>query len=480
MGSVYKKRGKLWIAFFDVDGRRLGRPTDYVPGEEELARKVLKAVEAEVEKGKRVARGVPTVGAFAIEFHAMRLKRKLWSGPKDKGIFKNHIEPTFGQVRLDAVRPLMVRDWVLALRAKDMAPRYVRSVYGLLHTMFEEAVAAEHVDVNPCKLPRGTLPKKKDKDPNWRGGAVFTLAEVQKLISDDRVPADAKVFYALSFLTGARPGELAPRTWEDWDTETRPLGCLRIYSSYRRQNKEVKDTKTEVVRDVPVHPTLAAVLADWKLHGWAEFYGYAPGPKDLIIPNRHGGMINDNTTGDMRKRDLAALGLRYRTTYDARATFLTLGEEAGADDKVLDRVTHSGAATANMKAGYRRYGWAAKCEAVMKLRVHRLGAAVAQLKAVGALPDALPATDSEGQPMTTTTETTVPRARFEGVQTRKRWRSPGVISKYSAEPADPAHAGKEGSGSAVALAKEALAASRRGEPRSEVERLLQKIIDTKN
>jgi hypothetical protein len=45
-----------------------------------------------------------------------------------------------------------------------------------------------------------------------------------------------------------------------------------------------KGTKTETVKHVPVHPTLAAMLAEWKLSGWTAMMGRAPEPDDLIIP----------------------------------------------------------------------------------------------------------------------------------------------------------------------------------------------------
>ena len=45
-------------------------------------------------------------------------------------------------------------------------------------------------------------------------------------------------------------------------------------------------TKTEVPREVPVHPVLATVLAEWKLRGWKELMKRDPTPEDLVIPSR--------------------------------------------------------------------------------------------------------------------------------------------------------------------------------------------------
>ncbi len=42
-----------------------------------------------------------------------------------------------------------------------------------------------------CAFKRGELPAKTDKDPPWRSAAVFTREEVERLISDERIPEHA-------------------------------------------------------------------------------------------------------------------------------------------------------------------------------------------------------------------------------------------------------------------------------------------------
>jgi hypothetical protein len=66
----------------------------------------------------------------------------------------------------------------------------------------------------------------------------------------------------------------------------RPLGKLLVARSYNSRTGREKNTKTEAVKHVPVHPTLAAMLAEWKLGGWPELIGRAPGPDDLIVRYR--------------------------------------------------------------------------------------------------------------------------------------------------------------------------------------------------
>ncbi len=78
--------------------------------------------------------------------------------------------------------------------------------------MFEDALADDLIESNPCAIKRGELPAKIDKDPTWRSGAVFTREEVEQLLSDDRIPEERRTLYALLFLGGMRIGEAEAST----------------------------------------------------------------------------------------------------------------------------------------------------------------------------------------------------------------------------------------------------------------------------
>ena len=164
-----------------------------------------------------------------------------------------HVLPRIGTMLLEEVRPRHIRELMLKLRADGkLAPRTIHHVFHTAKALFHHAVADELLDVNPCVLPKGVLPKKVDKNPAWRATAIYTREEVEQLISDTRITEDRRVLYALKALAGLRHSEAAELTWRQYDTELEPLGALSL-----------ERTKTQVPRQVPVHPTLARVLAEW-------------------------------------------------------------------------------------------------------------------------------------------------------------------------------------------------------------------------
>jgi hypothetical protein len=284
--------------------------------------------------------------------------------------------------------------------------------------MFSSAVREELIEKSPCQLERGELPVIVDKDSTWRQGAVFGTRELERLVSDELVPLDRRVTYAIGFCCGLREGEISALTWADFEREREGLlGCLSVFKSYTRKNKRVKETKAKVPRTVPVHPVAAALLAEWSLRGWRELFGRRPKPTDLLVPNRAGRHLTDLNIVENLRRDLAKLGLRPRHMHDTRRTFVTLAQAGGARWEFLRFVSH-GPSKKEMQSVYTVPPWAALCEQVQCLKVQLRGdAALIPLSAaVGAAPVTTFSTTPEAAAMEATAitnETSVPRARFE-------------------------------------------------------------------
>lgn len=291
-------------------------------------------------------------------------------------------------MRLEDVRRTHVKNLIATVqatqsvqRSQPLAPRTVHRVYEVVRQMFGCALDDELITSTPATLHvrRGELPEKLDKDPAWRNGAVFKGPEVETLISDDRIPVDRRVFYALALLTGARFGEVAGLLWSDYDREARPLGRLHITKQYGGRR-----TKTGGPRQVPVHPTLARILAEWRMTGWAGAFGRQPKPGDLIVPRMSDGAVRTQAPEWRRwEADLAALGLRHRRPHDLRRTLISLARADGAREDLLKWVTH-GSSKSNIMDVYTTPPWEALCAQIACLRIQVLGANVVPLRVAGA------------------------------------------------------------------------------------------------
>jgi integrase len=384
MGTVYARGNKLWIGYKDMGGTRKYAPTKFTVGQEPKARKLLDAIERRIQAAATLGEGALgplTVRRYFERWIQDRRSRNVASAGDDETRLRAHALP---ELVLADVRPSHVRALVRNLKAKvgssreQLAPRTVRHVYGVLHRMFEDAVADELIESSPCAIKRGELPAKIDKNPTWRSGAVFTREEVEQLISDERIPEDRRTLYAVLFLGGMRIGEAAALRWRAYDATTNPLGRLLIASSFNRKKKLEKSVKTERPREVPVHRMLAKVLASWKLGGWERLMGRQPTPDDLLIPSSERKHLLDPQVLLRFHQDLQTLGFRARRTHDARRTFVSLSLADGARRDILRWITHG--PEGDIVSLYTSLPWTALCEEVAKLNIALRAGQVLELR----------------------------------------------------------------------------------------------------
>ena len=177
---------------------------------------------------------------------------------------------------------------------------------------------------------------------------------------------------ALKGLAATRHGEAAGLRWCNRFPELQPLGKLVVARSYDKDG-----TKTQVSRQVPIHPVLAQLLSEWWSFGWASVYGRRPTLKDYIVPRSIDAEPPDEGDGDLWPADqayklfaadLEALGMRVRRGHDLRRTFITLAQEDGARRDVLQVITHAPDA-ADVMSLYTTYPWSTLCAEVAKLQI---------------------------------------------------------------------------------------------------------------
>jgi len=340
------------------------------------------------------AKGEIMVGPLTVRQWAeiwIRERRKLdldWLN--DESRLRHHVLPVIGDMPIANVRTRHIIELFHGIRAnkeRPVAQRTVHTIYSTVAAMFRDAKLADKTEQTACCLTEKQLGPLVDKNPEWRSTAVFSRDEAETIISCPKIPFDRRVCYALELLAGVRTGEVAALRWRHYDPTKKPLGELLVAFAYSTRKSRVKGTKTESVKHIPVHPTLAAMLAEWKLGGWAAMMGRHPEPDDLIVPippehaarrlTRTGEAFrgHDYAGWCWRRDDLPALGWRHRRHYDMRATFITLVLEDGADPHLIEtRVTHTKKRRSAFDGYNRGLQWERTCAEVAKLKITRRSA----------------------------------------------------------------------------------------------------------
>ncbi len=350
------------------------------------AARLLAQRRKEVEGGTYAPGGASTaqttLATFAAAWLAERRDRGVRSVRDDEIRWRLHIEPSLGKVRLGDLRPQQVAAWIEDLRRKGtLGAKTIRNVHGTLHGMMETARFRELIVANPASLPRGMLPRSAN-----RKGARFTRDELWQLLTDERIEAHRRVFYALMALGGLRCGEASGRRWRDLDTDTPQFAALTVASQYVDAPLKTAKGDDTAERIVPVHPALAEILTRWRRHGYAMTYGSAPRPDDWICPAPASALPRTRSSAlNGLLRDCARIGVEPHGCHAFRRAFISLARSDGARADVLEAVTHN--ARGAIIDVYTSLEWSALCEAVGALRFELTRAPVIEIRRAANDPD---------------------------------------------------------------------------------------------
>lgn len=404
-GTIYAKAGKLYLGYYatpDAKERtfRSSGLADTPANRKRLAAQLARQAD-QIDAVAAIAPDGPlTVRRWATRWIETRRAQLVASVGDEATHLEAHVLPTIGEQLLDEVRPRHLVELFGALRRKKaagggkgtLAPKTIHNIYGTVSALFRDAKLDDLLlGDSPCILTRRQLGEKVDKDPEWRPTAKYSRAELEQLISSADIPPDRHVLYALEGLAALRHGEAAGLRWRHYLADQQPLGRLIVATSYDKGR-----TKTKQVRFMPVHPTLAAMLAEWKLGGWAAMFGRAPEPDDLVVPlpadplgkraranpRAGGGMRTKNDSRRRLERDLAALQLRHRRGHDLRRSMISLAQDDGAVKDILKLGTH-GRTRREAIDDYTTLEWSTLCAEVAKLQVVRRLDVAVKVVAIG-------------------------------------------------------------------------------------------------
>jgi len=359
MAVVPRKRSKTttYYVTFQFQGRAVWEKsgTDLREAQRLDARRKRELKSGTYEPRK--IRRLPTVAEYVDDWGPRRLNA---AGDDDRrNLARFTADRDFAGMLLEDVRPRHVIDRLKALRGK-VSEKTLRNAYGVLRTMYRDAVIDELVLANPCVLPRGFFQIDGQVERE-----AYTVAEVAVLTSHHAIDWSTRVLNALCLLAGLREGEACGRRWRDLDDCPKPLAALDVRDQYDGQ-----PLKTKRPRLVPVHPELERILAEWAAVGFEELTCRKPTPDDFIVPRLVGRRVAGHTKSTYYKafrQGCIAAGVRARSLHSTRHTMITLCRRGGADKDTLTKITHN--PKGDIVDRYTHRDWQELCDVVLCLRL---------------------------------------------------------------------------------------------------------------
>jgi len=197
--------GKWQATYRGADGKKHTK-TDLI---KKVVADWAKAEETKVAQGRwrdpRKAR--QTVGEWAGKWFPARVVEPV-TRRGDQSTMDNHILPHWSGWRLDAISRLDVQQWIRQREKDGIGAHAIRRAYNLFSSMLEDAVAAEVLGINPCRVSRSRkvgLPATPPKLPAW-----FTRTQVDRIRAElDPRHRGHSVMAELMCCVGPRWGEAA-------------------------------------------------------------------------------------------------------------------------------------------------------------------------------------------------------------------------------------------------------------------------------
>ena len=234
-----------------------------------------------------------------LEFKKHELKFSTLD--KYTNIIRDRINPTFGKMQIEDIKPSDIKRWLYAIT--DVGNKSKRHYLGVLSGIMQEALYDEVISRNPVRLVK--LPKvtKANIQP-------FTADEV-KMIMDSATMDNYRYYLAFAFYTGMRSGEIIALKKTDINLDEMTITVRRTRSRFGESTPKTKYSH----RTIPVIELLKPYLLEL----------YHKHDNEYLFITQYKKPYRDTTTfqKDYWKPSLKELGIPYRRPYNARHTYAT-------------------------------------------------------------------------------------------------------------------------------------------------------------
>ncbi len=169
-------------------------------------------------------------------------KLALLTVAKYKRAIELYINPALGHLKLSAIRPIHIQQFIQQLERDDIradgkgafSPSSIRRYLVILQSIFKCAYKLGMIASNPTESARLTLPEMDEPEVE-----VFTKEEAVAMLEClESEPLKYQVLIQLAILTGCRRGELVALQWDCIDLEQKTISIKQ--SAYQLTGEEVK------------------------------------------------------------------------------------------------------------------------------------------------------------------------------------------------------------------------------------------------
>ena len=341
-GTIYKRsdgryEGKAFIGYNPATGKPI-RKSVYGKTQQEVRRKITE-ITSKVDRGTYQEPSNLLMSEWLeIWLNEYMTGLKPLTVKSYRATVKNHITPALGALKLHALNPHTVQEFVNRLTEK-YSPKTVKNVHGVLHQALTQAAIVGYIPSNPadhCKLPKITK------------SVIHPLDKDQIAAFIEAVKGDPfENLYLVDLFTGMRQSEIIGLTWDCVDFDK---GTVTIYRQWQKLQGSYgfvtpKNSKTRVIHP-PAHimATLRQVHIQ-QIENRLKAGSAWQNTENFVFTDTLGLPFKHETLRVHFKKIALKIGMPSLRFHDLRHSFAVLSLQVGDDIKtVQENLGHHSAA----------------------------------------------------------------------------------------------------------------------------------------
>ena len=346
-GTIRKRSDGRWEARYTTGiDPKTGKQTQksvYGKTQKEVRQK-LTEVTAEIDSGTYLEQTKDTVGEWLdtwLKTYALYSVKSYTYDAYERSC-NIHIKPALGRIRLSALTAPQIQQFYNSLiTEKELSPKTVKNIHGVLHRALGQAVEVGYLRINPsdaCKLPRVERQEIRPLD-EAQTAAFLNAIHGQPF----------ERLFIVDLLTGLRQGELLGLRWKDVDFDA---GTVTVAQQLLKSKEKggayffgsLKNDKTRLLTPAPsVMKALREqrrVQTEWRLKA-GEFWE----DSGLVFTDELGHHLSHVTVRKHFKKAVESIGIPEARFHDLRHSFAVNSLQAGDNPKtVQENLGHATAA----------------------------------------------------------------------------------------------------------------------------------------
>lgn len=173
-----------------------------------------------------------------------------------QAVMQSKILPTFGDLRLCDITPLMIHQWQTQMIEKGYKPTYLRTINNILAAVFAYAERYYGLSDNPCRREPRMGRRNADAMKFWTAEQFCLALSAAK---NDQV----KLIFSLLFWTGMRKGECLALTPSDFNFSEKTVSITKTLTRIKSQNIITPPKTSRSVRTVTLPNDLCAQVQSY-------------------------------------------------------------------------------------------------------------------------------------------------------------------------------------------------------------------------